>query len=43
MANIIKRAAFKLMEQTLAAQAKVLAIRTWSPASMYEIDLYLPT
>lgn len=43
MANIIKRAAFKLMEQTLAAQANVLAIRTWNPTSMYEIDLYLPT
>ncbi|SFC75972.1 siderophore-interacting protein [Spirosoma endophyticum] len=43
MANIIKRAAFKLMEKTLAEQANVLAIRTWNPGSMYEIDLYLPT
>lgn len=43
MANIIKRAAFKLMEKTLAEHANVVDVRTWSPASMYEIDLYLPT
>ncbi|WP_461115284.1 ferredoxin reductase domain-containing protein [Spirosoma jeollabukense] len=42
MANIIKRAAFKLMEKTLA-YANVLDVRTWNPATMYEIDLYLPT
>lgn len=42
MANIVRRAAYTLMEKTMATHAKVLDIRIWNPATMYEIDLYLP-
>ncbi len=43
MANIIKRTAFKLIDKALAQYANVLDVRSWNPASMYEIDLHLPT
>lgn len=42
MANIIKKAFFDFMDKTLTQEGLVLAVRKWEPASMYELDLYLP-
>ncbi|GAB3505052.1 siderophore-interacting protein [Emticicia fontis] len=41
MANILKKAVFNLMEQVLDP-SKVVAVRAWEPATIYEIDVHLP-
>lgn len=42
MANIVKKAASKLMEK-MFARSEVVAIRAWEPATLYEVDVHLPT
>jgi NADPH-dependent ferric siderophore reductase len=40
--NILKQTALNLFENQLAKQGTVLAIRSWSPATFYEVDLHFP-
>ncbi len=42
MANILKRAAAGLLEK-MFTPAKVIDVRAWQPATMYEVDVHLPT
>lgn len=42
MANILKKAVSGLLEK-MFTPAKVIAVRAWQPATMYEIDIHLPT
>ncbi|MCF2447574.1 hypothetical protein L0657_26700 [Dyadobacter sp. CY345] len=40
--NILKQTALNLFENSLAKQGLVLAIRTWYPATFYEVDFHFP-
>lgn len=40
--NILKQTALNLFENTLAKHGTVLAIRSWFPATFYEVDLHFP-
>ncbi|GAB3279000.1 hypothetical protein GCM10027347_53530 [Larkinella harenae] len=42
MANILKKAAAGLLEMMLTP-AQVTDVRAWQPATLYEVDVYLPT
>ena len=42
MANILKKAVSGLLEK-MFTPAQVIGIRVWQPATMYEIDVHLPT
>lgn len=42
MANILVKAVSNLMDQLLSP-SPVVAVRAWEPATLYEIDLHLPT
>jgi NADPH-dependent ferric siderophore reductase len=42
MANILKKAAAGLLEMMLTP-AQVRDVRAWQPATLYEVDVYLPT
>jgi NADPH-dependent ferric siderophore reductase len=42
MTNLVKKAFSTLLDK-ISSPAEVLAIRTWKPGTMYELDLYLPT
>jgi NADPH-dependent ferric siderophore reductase len=42
MANLVKRAFSTLLDK-ISSPAKVLAVRSWGPGTMYELDLHLPT
>lgn len=42
MANILKKAAAGLLEKMLTP-GQVVAVRAWQPATLYEVDIYLPT
>ncbi len=41
MANILIKAVSNLMDQMLSI-SKVVGVRAWEPATIYEVDLYLP-
>ncbi|WP_219225225.1 siderophore-interacting protein [Pedobacter antarcticus] len=40
--NIIQRKAMQLIENSMLKSGTVLAIRSWEPATFYEIDVHLP-
>jgi len=40
--NIIKLKALELIEGTLAKSGTALAVRSWDPATFYEIDIHFP-
>lgn len=42
MANFIKKAVFNLMEQVISP-SEIIEVRAWEPATLYEIDVHLPT
>lgn len=42
MANILKKVTNDIVE-ALCSSGRVLAIRVWQPAYMYEIDVYIPS
>ena len=42
MANIIKKAFFRIVDKSLTQTGYILSVRKWGPGSMYEIDLHLP-
>lgn len=42
MANILKKAVFNLMDKAFTQEGYVMAVRKWEPATIYEIDLYMP-
>ena len=42
MANILKKAVSGLFEKMLSS-SRVIDVRAWQPATMYEIDVHLPT
>lgn len=42
MANIFKKAASGLMEK-MFTRSEVVAVRSWEPAMLYEIDVHVPT
>lgn len=42
MANILKKAVSGLLEK-MFTPATVAAVRKWAPATMYEVDVHLPT
>ena len=40
--NILKQTALNLFENSLAKQGTVLAVRSWYPATFYEVDFHFP-
>lgn len=42
MANAIKKAVFSLVDKAFTQEGYVLEVRKWEPATMYEIDFYMP-
>lgn len=40
--NILKQTALNLFENALSKEGSVLAIRTWEPATFFEIDVHFP-
>jgi NADPH-dependent ferric siderophore reductase len=42
MANILKKAVAGLLEKVLTP-AQVISVRAWQPATLYEVDVHLPT
>ncbi len=42
MANILKKAVSNLFEKMLTS-AQVTEVRAWQPASMYEVEIHIPT
>lgn len=40
--NIIKQKALSLLENALAKSGTVLAVRSWDPATFYEVDVHFP-
>jgi len=42
MANILKKAAANLLEKMFTS-AEVIAVRAWQPATMFEVDVHLPS
>ncbi|GAB3894820.1 hypothetical protein GCM10028803_10380 [Larkinella knui] len=42
MANILKKAVAGLFEKMLTP-SRVLAVRAWQPATLYEVDVHVPT
>lgn len=42
MANFLKKVVFSLMEQVISP-SEIIEVRAWEPATLYEIDVHLPT
>lgn len=42
MANVLKKAVSQLIDK-LSTPSHVVAIRAWQPATLYEVDVHLPT
>jgi len=40
--NIIRKKAFSIIENQLLKQGRVLDVRSWSPATFFEVDIHLP-
>lgn len=40
--NIIKKAAFGLIEKTMTREGRVSDVRIWDSGTLYEVDVYMP-